>query len=205
MRKNPKQMTVGETATGELLDWYAGQALAGLLASGPKNFQTKADIYGLCFRAADGMLAARQIEELASSRENESIKPKHEQDKPHEGQSRPNEGETVGITRNGGDRRSEVVHVDGLLQLTVPHLTYAKEDSAESDKKRILISCGDRWHRHRNPSQDKSNGPLSMIAQILGIHRRKSPFAEIKLRLHLREDGTISQEVVLPRGWIVVD
>jgi hypothetical protein len=205
MEKNPKQMTDGGTSIGELRDWYAGQALAGLLASGPESFRTEVDIYGLCFRAADRMLAARQIDEPAPLGENESVKSQTKQDNANQGQRCADKSETVRITGQSCVGPTKTVSMNGLLYLTIPHLTNAEQNNAQRDKERIFIACCESWHSHRNSGNNKRYGPLSMIAQFFDIHRRNAPFAEIKLRVHLQQDGSISQEIVLPRGWIVVD
>lgn len=98
----------------------------------------------------------------------------------------------------------ELVEMDGLLRLTVPHLSYAKEDHAERQQKSVLVACDDRGDRQRHAGENKRNGPLGMILDVLGFHPRRTPFAEIVCRFHLSEDGGFTQEVVLPPGWKIV-
>ena len=136
---------------------------------------------------------------------NETIKTNPEQHHTAETKRGADKGEAVRVSGDFAHRPTEPVEMDGLLYLSVPHLSYAVEGDAERNQKRILIARRDGRNGHSNASHNKGNGPLTMIAQILGIHRNDTPFAEIKIRLHLKRDGSISQELVLPPGWVVVD
>ena len=120
-------------------------------------------------------------------------------------QGRSNQREPMRSPRDFGGGSSELIEMHGLLRLTVPHLSDAKEDHAERDQKSVLVACDDGWNCQRHAGHNKRNGPLGMILDVLCFHRRRAPFAEITCRFHLSEDGGFTQEVVLPPGWKIVN
>lgn len=140
-----------------------------------------------------------------TSPKNESVKPEAKQGNAKKAKRRTDEREPVRVAREGAARPTKIILENRLLYLTVPHLSYAIQDQAERDEKSILIVRHDGWNRHSDPSQNKRNSPLRVIAQILGFHKDCPHFAEIKFRFHLQSDGSFWQEAILPPGWVVVE
>lgn len=138
------------------------------------------------------------------STKNQGPKPFTEKRQAECAQGRTDQREPMRATGDLGRRPSELIEVHGLLRLTVPHLSDAKEDHAERDQQSILVACDDGWHRQRHARNHKRNGPLAMILDVLGFHRRPAAFAEITCRFHLSEDGRFTQELVLPSGWKII-
>lgn len=134
---------------------------------------------------------------------NETIQPQTEKHDANNTECRTNKREKMRITGQSSVRDSILIREDSLLRLTIPHLAYAIEDHTKRDQKSVLITCHDRRHGHSNPSQNQRNSPLRMIAQILGFHVKQPPFAEIKFRSYLQQDGSFYQEVLLPQGWFI--
>lgn len=101
-------------------------------------------------------------------------------------------------------KAAELVEMQALLRLTVPHLSNAEEDHAERNQKSIVIAGDDSWNRECGTRQRKRNGPLAVILDVLRLHRRPACQVEILCRFNLSEDGRFTQELVLPPGWRVV-
>jgi hypothetical protein len=135
-----------------------------------------------------------------TSAENMTEKSNTEHQHASHAENRSNDGEAMRVAGNRADDTAHGIKMQGLLHLTVPHLTNAVQDHAEAHQKGILVAHCDRRDGYGNASNEKRNGPLAVIANFLGIHRR-SPVAEIRIRLHLSEDGGLTQEVILPRNW----
>lgn len=136
--------------------------------------------------------------------ENEAVKTEAEQGRAANAERRADDREAMRVAADFADHAALDVELDGLLYLTVPHLSHAVEDHSERDQKRILVRRDGRRDGNRHTRDDQRNGPLAMIAQFLGIHRPKPPFAEIVTRFHLAEGGGFTQELILPLGWSVV-
>ncbi len=142
---------------------------------------------------------------MARSHKDKSIQAKAKEDHASKAQRCSDDCEMVRVARKGGVGSPVIVGVHRLLRLTVPHLSYAVQDHAKRDEKSILIACNDGRNSHGNPRQHKRNSPLRVIAQIFGVHWKQPPFAEIKVRFHLQQDGTFWQETALPKGWMTVE
>lgn len=135
---------------------------------------------------------------------NETIKPQGKEDDSKNTQSCANQCEIMWKGSNNSIWGAEAAHQNRLLFLTIPHLSYTIKDHAECDQKSVFISCNDGRHSHSDTCQNQRNSPLRMITQILGFHKKQPPFAEIKVHLHLQQDDSFLQEVLLPPNWIIV-
>ncbi|KAB2731588.1 MULTISPECIES: hypothetical protein [Brucella] len=140
-----------------------------------------------------------------SSVKNETVKPEAKQADADKAKCCPDNREPVRVARDGADWPSKVIGVDRLLYLTIPHLSYAIQDHAKGNQKGVFIACDNGRYSHSDTSQNKRNSPLRVIAQILGFHKDRPHFAEIKFRFHLQQDGAFWQEAILPPGWVVVE
>ncbi|QNQ62211.1 hypothetical protein IB024_00125 [Brucella sp. 6810] len=141
----------------------------------------------------------------SSSDKNETVKPEAKQADADKAKCRSDDRESVRVARDGAGWPTKIIFENRLLYLTVPHLSYAIQDQSERDEKRILIARHDGRNRHSDTSQNERNSPLRIIAQILGFHKDRPHFAEIKFRFHLQQDGSFWQEAILPPGWVVVE
>lgn len=140
---------------------------------------------------------------MSSASKNEAIQPQTKENDASNTKCRTNKREKMRVAGDCSLENTKIIGDNGLLCLTIPHLANAIEDHTKCDQKSVLITCNDRRYGHGNPRQNQRNSPLRMIAQILGFHIKQPPFAEMKVRFYLQQDGSFYQEVLLPQGWFI--
>lgn len=132
--------------------------------------------------------------------ENVSEKSDHKNQHSSDTEDCADDRETVRVSGDSANHAPHAVKMQRLLYLTVPHLTHAVQDHAHPYQKGVLIAHCERRDSERNAGNQKRYSPLTVIANFLGVHRR-APVSEIRIRMHLNDDGELTQEVILPRGW----